>query len=192
MLTGAPSHHLLASAPSASTAVVLESYGIRSSLSRSGNCWDNAVAESFFSTLKLDLLYPHSWPSRAAARSAIFRVHRGLLQPRAPPLDARCRQPQSGRLRIRPRRCVFRLAIVSVEPGQAQGSLTPIGLDFGSRNKVTRWGGRRCYCRIGPGLSGPCVLKLGTPGFLVGLPARHVWRRGVRTLADTGMGWRNC
>jgi transposase InsO family protein len=30
------------------------------------------VAESFFSTLKLDLLYRHSWPTRAAARSAIF------------------------------------------------------------------------------------------------------------------------
>ncbi len=50
---------------------VLESYGIRSSLSRPGNCWDNAVAESFFSTLKLDL-YRHTWPTRAAARSAIF------------------------------------------------------------------------------------------------------------------------
>ena len=51
---------------------VLENHGIRSSLSRPGNCWDNAVAESFFSTLKLDLLYRHSWPTRAAARSAIF------------------------------------------------------------------------------------------------------------------------
>jgi putative transposase len=30
------------------------------------------VAESFFSTLKLDLLYRRSWPTRAAARSAIF------------------------------------------------------------------------------------------------------------------------
>jgi transposase InsO family protein len=51
---------------------VLTSHGIRSSLSRPANCWDNAVAESFFSTLKLDLLYRHSWPTRAAARSAIF------------------------------------------------------------------------------------------------------------------------
>ena len=51
---------------------VLRSHGIRSSLSRPANCWDNAVAESFFSTLKLDLLYRHSWPTRAAARSAIF------------------------------------------------------------------------------------------------------------------------
>jgi transposase InsO family protein len=36
------------------------------------NCWDNAVAESFFSTLKHDLLHRYSWPTRAAARSAIF------------------------------------------------------------------------------------------------------------------------
>ena len=50
----------------------LASHGIRSSLSRPANCWDNAVAESFFSTLKLDLRYRHSWPTRAAARSAIF------------------------------------------------------------------------------------------------------------------------
>jgi len=51
---------------------VVESHGVRSSLSRPGNCWDNAVAESFFSTLNLYLLYRHSWPTRAAARSAIF------------------------------------------------------------------------------------------------------------------------
>ena len=57
---------------------VLERHGIRSSLSRPGNCWDNAVAESFFSTLKLDLLYRHSWPTRAAARSAIFEYIEGF------------------------------------------------------------------------------------------------------------------
>ena len=57
---------------------VLESHGIRSSLSRPGNCWDNAVAESFFSTLKLDLLYRRSWPTRADARSAIFEYIEGF------------------------------------------------------------------------------------------------------------------
>ncbi|MBJ7593265.1 MAG: transposase [Candidatus Dormibacteraeota bacterium] len=46
--------------------------GIRSSLSRPGNCWDNAVAESFFSTLKINLLDRHTWPTGAGARSAIF------------------------------------------------------------------------------------------------------------------------
>lgn len=30
------------------------------------------MAESFFSTLRFDLLYRHNWPTRAAARSAIF------------------------------------------------------------------------------------------------------------------------
>jgi transposase InsO family protein len=57
---------------------VLERHGVRSSLSRPGNCWDNAVAESFFSTLKLDLLYRHSWPTRAAARTAIFECIEGF------------------------------------------------------------------------------------------------------------------
>jgi putative transposase len=42
------------------------------SLSRPGQCWDNAVAESFFSTLKEELLYRGAWPTRAAARRAIF------------------------------------------------------------------------------------------------------------------------
>ena len=42
------------------------------SLSRPGQCWDNAVAESFFATLKCELVHRHAWPSRARARSAIF------------------------------------------------------------------------------------------------------------------------
>lgn len=46
--------------------------GIRLSVGRRGQCWDNAVAESFFATIKGDLLDEHRWPTRAAARSAIF------------------------------------------------------------------------------------------------------------------------
>jgi transposase InsO family protein len=41
------------------------------SMSRKGNCWDNAVAESFFATLKRELLYRESWPTRARAKAAI-------------------------------------------------------------------------------------------------------------------------
>jgi len=52
-----------------------------------------------------------------------LRVHRGLLHPGAPPFDAR--RPQSGRLRIRPRRCVLGLTKVSVKAGQAQGRPGP-------------------------------------------------------------------
>jgi transposase InsO family protein len=42
------------------------------SMSRKGNCWDNAVAESFFATLKVELVYQTQWCTRAQARTAIF------------------------------------------------------------------------------------------------------------------------
>jgi putative transposase len=42
------------------------------SLSGVGQCWDNAVAESWFSTLKEELIYRQGWPTRAAAKAAIF------------------------------------------------------------------------------------------------------------------------
>ncbi len=46
--------------------------GMVSSMSRPGDCLDNAVAESFFSTLKLELVYRSSWHSRAQARAEVF------------------------------------------------------------------------------------------------------------------------
>ncbi len=49
----------------------LEDHGIRSSMSRKGDCWDNAVAESFFGTLKEELIYRSSWPTKATTRNAI-------------------------------------------------------------------------------------------------------------------------
>jgi transposase InsO family protein len=51
---------------------LLAAHGIRQSLSRPGQCWDNAVAESFFATLKTELIHLHAWPTRARARRAIF------------------------------------------------------------------------------------------------------------------------
>jgi putative transposase len=42
------------------------------SMSRRANCYDNAVAESFFATLKWELLDRHKWQTKAAARTAIF------------------------------------------------------------------------------------------------------------------------
>ena len=45
---------------------------IRQSLSRPRQCWDNAVAESFFATIKLELVYRQPLPTRAAARHAVF------------------------------------------------------------------------------------------------------------------------
>ena len=37
-----------------------------------GDAYDNAIAESFFATLKVELLHRRAWPTRAAARLAIF------------------------------------------------------------------------------------------------------------------------
>jgi putative transposase len=51
---------------------LLAAHGILSSMSRRGNCWDNAVAESFFATLKLELAYETQWRTREDARHALF------------------------------------------------------------------------------------------------------------------------
>jgi putative transposase len=50
---------------------VLESQGVRCSMSRTGNCYDNAVIESFFSTLKLELTYHQHYASREEACQSI-------------------------------------------------------------------------------------------------------------------------
>ncbi|MEU8511013.1 IS3 family transposase [Kitasatospora sp. NPDC048722] len=47
-------------------------FGVRLSVGRTGRCWDHALAESFFATLKRELIGDQPRPSRAAARSAIF------------------------------------------------------------------------------------------------------------------------
>jgi transposase InsO family protein len=47
-------------------------WGLVLSTSRPGRCLDNAVAESFFHTLKTELVYQHRYPTRDAARLAIF------------------------------------------------------------------------------------------------------------------------
>jgi len=52
---------------------LLAAHGMVASMSRKGNCWDNAVAESFFATLELELIVKHAWRTRDEARCAIFR-----------------------------------------------------------------------------------------------------------------------
>lgn len=51
---------------------LLKQYGIVQSMSRKGNCWDNAVAESFFHTLKTELIYHQIYETKAEANQAIF------------------------------------------------------------------------------------------------------------------------
>jgi putative transposase len=51
---------------------IIEEYGITQSMSRKGNCWDNAVAESFFHTLKVELVNQNKFKTREEAKDAIF------------------------------------------------------------------------------------------------------------------------
>ncbi len=50
----------------------LDELGVVCSMSRKGNCWDNAVAESFFATLKTELVYLTKFKTREEAKRAIF------------------------------------------------------------------------------------------------------------------------
>ena len=52
---------------------LLASHGVLASMSKKGDCWDNAVAESFFATLELELIIKSDWHTRDEARLAIFR-----------------------------------------------------------------------------------------------------------------------
>jgi transposase InsO family protein len=51
---------------------ILAAHGVTASMSRAGECLDNAMAERCFATLKAELADAQVWPSRAAARQAIF------------------------------------------------------------------------------------------------------------------------
>jgi putative transposase len=48
-----------------------QAHGIRTSTGRTGVCWDNAAAESFFGALKNEMYYRQSFPDRARARFAV-------------------------------------------------------------------------------------------------------------------------
>jgi len=51
---------------------ILAAYGLRPSMSRKGNCWDNACVESFFGTLKRELVYHRRYATRDEAKQDIF------------------------------------------------------------------------------------------------------------------------
>ena len=51
---------------------LLKKHGILASMSRKGDCWDNAVAESFFGSLKVEQVFGRQYDSRSAARKEII------------------------------------------------------------------------------------------------------------------------
>ena len=61
---------------------LLKTLNMQASMSRKGNCWDNAVAESFFANLKKERVQRKSYPSRADARLDIFNYIEMFYNPR--------------------------------------------------------------------------------------------------------------
>jgi putative transposase len=51
---------------------LLANHGFKASMSKKGDCWDNAVAESFFHTLKIELVHHCDYETRDDARASIF------------------------------------------------------------------------------------------------------------------------
>ena len=52
---------------------ILEDHKMIFSMSLKGNCWDNAVAESFFHTLKTEWVYYHDYETREEAKQSLFK-----------------------------------------------------------------------------------------------------------------------
>ena len=51
---------------------MLENRGLKASMSRKGDCYDNAPMESFFSSLKTECVYPTTFATRKQAKTALF------------------------------------------------------------------------------------------------------------------------
>jgi len=90
---------------------LLASHGIVCSMSRRGNCWDNAATESFFSTLKTERLSKRHYKTRDELRADV-RLHRKVLQSQTQALNAGLHQP--GTIR----KSTMRLTEASVESGE--------------------------------------------------------------------------
>ena len=67
---------------SADYATVARANGVVLSVGMAGECWDNAVAESFFATIKRELIDTRAWPTRAGLRAAIFDYIEGWYNTR--------------------------------------------------------------------------------------------------------------
>ena len=66
---------------SAGYRAALAAAGLTPSMSRRGDCWDNAVVESFFATLKTELIHRRPWATRAEVQRAVFRYIEGWYNP---------------------------------------------------------------------------------------------------------------
>ena len=60
---------------------VLKKHGLLISMSGKGNCYDNAVVETFFKTIKSELIWPVAWRTRNQTENAVARYIDGFYNP---------------------------------------------------------------------------------------------------------------
>ena len=80
----------------------LDSHGLVGSMGRRGNPYDNAKAESFMKTLKVEAVYPMAYETFSRRRRRPSALHRRSLQQPQAPLSPRLSQPQTVRGSPRP------------------------------------------------------------------------------------------
>ncbi|MCA3418820.1 MAG: IS3 family transposase [Roseomonas sp.] len=61
---------------------ILRDHGLQSSMSGKGNCYDNAIVETFFKTIKAELVWRRTWETRRQAETSIFQYINGFYNPR--------------------------------------------------------------------------------------------------------------
>ncbi|MBB5720390.1 transposase InsO family protein [Stakelama sediminis] len=60
----------------------LQAHGLCPSMSGKGNCYDNSAVETFFKSLKAEMIWRQSWPTRRQAEAAIFQYINGFYNSR--------------------------------------------------------------------------------------------------------------
>ena len=86
----------------------LQEAGLTASMSRKGMPYDNAMMESFYSSLKQELTHHERFVDRDQARSKVFRLHRSVLQP--PAIAQRTGLPITSRVREDRGWCLIQLS----------------------------------------------------------------------------------
>lgn len=61
---------------------ILREHGLQATMSGKVNCYDNAAVETFFKTIKAELIWRQAWETRRQAETAIFQYINGLYNPR--------------------------------------------------------------------------------------------------------------
>lgn len=97
----------------------LAAHGMIASMSGKGDCYDNAVAESFFATLELELLMKNNLAHSGRSSARDLPIYRDVAQPEAASLNAGLRQP-SGVRRTTAGGSIIPITYASTKSGQAQ------------------------------------------------------------------------